>query len=121
MRSWRDCSPHTQCSLHTPCATFGYRRSWQMQSPSVAPFDAGSAARPIEERLERGEVVTFNPCPFILPDESDRTFLLQQHLHAAKKNISYNPQAEAVTGFDYRSDEQEDRLTAILKAFSLHV
>src|SRR5262249_14036682 len=48
----------------------------------------------------------------------ERAFLLEQRLHSSKKNISYNPETEAVTGFAYQSDEQEDRLTDIMKAFA---
>src|SRR5579872_1017775 len=72
----------------------------------------------LAERLERGELITFDPCPFLLPATAERAFLFEQQLHSAKKNISYNPATERVTGFAYRSDAQEDRLTAIMKAFS---
>ena len=34
----------------------------------------------IEERLERGEVVYFESCPFPLPQGEDRAFLLEQTL-----------------------------------------
>jgi hypothetical protein len=75
----------------------------------------------LEERLERGELITFAPCPIALPEGPERDFLFAQQLHSAKKNISYNPETEFVTGFAYHADEQEDRLTAIMKAFSSNV
>jgi len=46
----------------------------------------------VEHRLERGDIVTFAPCPFTLPTGDDRAFLMQQRLHGSThKNISYNP------------------------------
>ena len=45
----------------------------------------------IEHRLERGEIVTFLPCPFALFLGDDLTFLLQQRNGRIHKNISYNP------------------------------
>ena len=34
----------------------------------------------MEERLERGDVVYFPICPFLLPEGDDRRFLLEQQL-----------------------------------------
>ena len=73
----------------------------------------------LEERLERGELVTFSPCPFALPVGEERRFLFNQRLHSSKKNITYGPETDSVTGFAYQSDEQEDRLTSIMKTFAL--
>lgn len=72
----------------------------------------------LQERLERGELVAFSPCPFSLPEGADRTFLFEQRLHSSKKDINYDPETEDVTGFDYQSDAQEDRLVRIMKDFS---
>jgi hypothetical protein len=71
------------------------------------------------ERLEHGELLTFSPCLFALPEGEDRVFLFDQRLHSSKKNISFSPDTDAVTGFAYQSDEQEDRLTSIMKTFAL--
>jgi hypothetical protein len=73
----------------------------------------------LEERLERGEIVTFEPCPFILPSGDDLMFLLQQHLKSsAHKNISYNPVNHSVTSFVYQSRQQAERLQGLLRDFS---
>jgi hypothetical protein len=79
----------------------------------------GNSGGSLAERLERGELVTFAPCPIALPGGEERDFLLSQQLHSSRKNISFNPETEIVTGFAYHSDEQEDRLTAVMKTFSL--
>jgi 3-deoxy-D-manno-oct-2-ulosonic acid (Kdo) hydroxylase len=75
----------------------------------------------LEERLERGDIVTFRPCPFALPSGNDLSFLMQQHLGSAShKNISYNPADHAVTGFTWHTAEQTDRLQGLLRDFSEH-
>jgi hypothetical protein len=70
----------------------------------------------LEVRLERGELITLSPCPFPLPTGQERNYLFDQRLQANKKNISYNPETGAVTGFAGKDGEQE--LTAILKSFA---
>jgi 3-deoxy-D-manno-octulosonic acid hydroxylase-like protein len=73
----------------------------------------------LEERLERGEIVTFEPCPFPLPTGEDLTFLMQQQLKGvAHKNISYNPDTRLVTGFALQSLTQVDQLHRLLGEFS---
>jgi hypothetical protein len=74
----------------------------------------------LEERLERGELLTFHPGPFALPEGKDLAFLFNQRLHSSKKNISFNPETDDLTGFAYHSDEQEDRLALIMRTFALH-
>jgi 3-deoxy-D-manno-oct-2-ulosonic acid (Kdo) hydroxylase len=72
----------------------------------------------LHERLEGGELVSFCPCPFALPEGKERAFLFEQRLHSSKKNISYDPETEEVTGFAYQSDAQEDRLVRIMQTFA---
>ncbi|MBI1831456.1 MAG: Kdo hydroxylase family protein [Planctomycetes bacterium] len=73
----------------------------------------------LEERLERGELITFEPCHFTLPSGDDLAFLMQQQLGgSAHKNISYNPADRAVSGFAMQSPEQADRLQALMSDFS---
>jgi hypothetical protein len=72
----------------------------------------------LEERLERGEIVTFEPCPFALPGGDDLAFLMQQHLKAAAKNISFNPDNGAVSGFVFQSNAQYELLQRLLSEFS---
>lgn len=73
----------------------------------------------LEERLERGEIVTFEPCPFALPAGRDLTFLMQQHLSGVvHKNISYNPATHAVSGFAVQTPQHVGRLQNLLRDFS---
>lgn len=73
----------------------------------------------MEERLERGELIPFTPCPFALPAGDELAFLLQQRLkNAYHKNISYNPGSDSVAGFLLQSPEQTERLRAVLRDFS---
>jgi hypothetical protein len=73
----------------------------------------------IEERLERGEVVYFESCPFPLPQGEDRTFLLEQTLASrAHKNVSYDPQTRKSSGYTHHSAEQSERLRAMLATFA---
>jgi hypothetical protein len=74
-----------------------------------------------QERLERGEIITFAPCPFALPAGDDLNFLLQQRLKGSSKNISYNPVSHAVTGFAEESAEQAARLRDLMRTFSERV
>jgi hypothetical protein len=80
--------------------------------------DAPPPATP-EERLERGEVLVHAEAPFVLPGGDDRAFLLGQRLAARlHKNISYDPSTGRVSGFVRAGEGQEERLRAILGAFS---
>jgi 3-deoxy-D-manno-oct-2-ulosonic acid (Kdo) hydroxylase len=73
----------------------------------------------LEERLERGDIVPFQPCPFALPGGDDLAFLMQQQLKsAAHKNISYNPADHSVSGATWHSSEQANRLQRLLGDFS---
>jgi hypothetical protein len=75
-----------------------------------------------EERLERGEILTFTPCPFTLPAENDLAFLRQQQLKSsAHKNISYNPDDDSVSSFVQHSRQQADRLRGLMHDFSQRV
>jgi 3-deoxy-D-manno-oct-2-ulosonic acid (Kdo) hydroxylase len=74
---------------------------------------------PIEERLERGEVVYYPNCPFPMPQGDDRDFLNRQRLsHRGHKNISYDPPTERVKGGDWKSAADHERLLSILATFS---
>ena len=75
-------------------------------------------ANTLAQRLERGELLVFNPCPFDLPRGGDRDFLCRQELQSAKKNISFNPHDGSVSGFVTQSDDHADRLARILGDFS---
>jgi hypothetical protein len=73
----------------------------------------------LEDRLERGEIITWDSCPIMLPTGDDLAFLLQQHLRSsAHKNISYNPANQAVSSFVQHSQKQADRLRGLMRDFS---
>lgn len=86
-----------------------------MEAPgALPPNDTPSP----EERLERGELLVFAPCPFALPADDDLAFLLGQRLDGVHKNISYNPARATVSGFAESSPDHADRLRGILKRFA---
>jgi hypothetical protein len=87
--------------------------------PLLFPQHTKNQGETLEQRLERGELITFSPCPFALPTEKERACLFDQRLQANKKNISYNPQTDTVTGFAGTNGDQEKQLTSILKTFAL--
>jgi hypothetical protein len=81
-----------------------------------------TTTRLLQERLERGDILTFQPCPFTLAAGADLAFLLQQQLKSsAYKNISYNPANQGISGFVQYSPEQAERLQALMRDFSQHV
>lgn len=76
-------------------------------------------AETLAERLERGEIVTYAVCPFLLPEGEDRQFLFEQRLGGRlHKNISYDPCRETASGFRYRNRKQAERLRDLLGDFS---
>jgi hypothetical protein len=86
-----------------------------METPADLP---PNVCQTMEERLERGELATFTPCPFPLPAGDDLAFLLGQRLRGIHKNIPSNPARETVAGFAPTAAEHGDRLRRILKDFS---
>jgi hypothetical protein len=80
---------------------------------------ASLASSPLEERLERGELVLFPDCPFPLPTDDDRAFLSGQQLASrSHKNISLDPHTGRTAGYRRTSAGQGDRLRRILADFS---
>jgi hypothetical protein len=74
---------------------------------------------PLDERLERGEVVCLPICPFALPVGDDLHFLFAQTLGGRRhKNISYDPHTGTASGFRWHGDEQATRLTSLLANFA---
>lgn len=71
-----------------------------------------------EERLERGEILTFSPCPFALPSGDAHDFLLAQRLKSSlHKHITFNPETGSVGGHLHDSPEQAARMQALLSDF----
>src|SRR5947199_9880785 len=91
-------------------------RTHRPESNAMAP--TCDAQTPLEERLERGEIVTLDPCPFLLPAGGDRDFLLAQRpIGRIHKDISFNPTRNVLTGFRQRSDADASRLHTIPREF----
>lgn len=80
---------------------------------------AGSSASSPAQSLERGEVVYYPVCPFVLPQGEDYELLLAQRLgKRAHKNISYDPNTGKLAGFAWRSSSQMERLRIVFALFS---
>ena len=65
---------------------------------------AAAVPNEIGDALERGDIVKFMPCPVELPSADDLSALrdtLPQQLK--RKNVSYHPEADKVTGLDEHS------------------
>jgi hypothetical protein len=77
--------------------------------------------RRLGERLERGEVIHFPVCPFVLPTGEDRDFLLEQKVGKRHKNISYDPHTGQVGGYAGCSSDRTERLRAVFAGFSSYV
>src|SRR5438876_5679397 len=71
------------------------------------------------EQLEEGNILFFPETPFELP-ENDREFLLgqQQSGAAYHKNIAYRPRQDRLSGFSKHGREDQERLRAIMRAYS---
>src|SRR2546427_9821860 len=71
------------------------------------------------EQLEEGNILFFPKTPFELP-ERDRGFLLSQQQSGAAyhKNIAYRPRQDRLTGFAKHGREDQERLRAIMRAYS---
>jgi hypothetical protein len=73
----------------------------------------------LAETLERGEIVYWPVCPFLLPQGDDLHFLMAQTLGGHRhKNISYDPNTGRAAGFRWHSEQQRDRLRQLLAAFA---
>jgi hypothetical protein len=74
-------------------------------------------ASPLDERLERGEVVSYPACPFPLPEADDRIFLFAQQQGHYHKNISFNPHSSRLSGHCHQSEQNTRRLLELLRTF----
>jgi hypothetical protein len=72
----------------------------------------------LAERLERGAVIHFPTCPFVLPAGEDHDFLLEQRLGKGHKNISYNPHTGKVNGHARGDASRTERLRGLFAGFS---
>src|SRR5437762_4448622 len=83
------------------------------------PRDPEARGRWFCEHLEEGNILFFPKTPFELP-EHDREFLLRQRQSGAAyhKNIAYRPKQDRLTGFSKHGREDQERLCAIMRAYS---
>jgi hypothetical protein len=89
------------------------------QPSTQSPDPSQWSERQIAERLERGEVVHYPICPFQLPQNEERQFLLEQKLASrAHKNISYDPAKDRTAGYRLEDHRQASRLHDLLSTFS---
>src|SRR5438093_350832 len=85
----------------------------------MADRDPPGCATALAERLERGEVIFYQVCPFALPAGDDMKFLLEQQLASrAHKNISYDPSTGKAAGFLRHNAAQAERLRQLLAVFA---
>ena len=71
----------------------------------------------LQEKLETGELVIFNKCPFELPAAEDMEFLRGQKVHEAK-NISYFPSESTIHGYREEHSGDYEMVHRILSQFS---
>lgn len=68
-------------------------------------------------RLERGELICWNICPFPLPTGDDRDLLLRQRLNTVHKNIALDVATGRLTGYRGQPQEQVEWLKVVLERF----
>ncbi len=90
-------------------------------APAASP-EREDRGRSYCEQLEEGNILFFSRTPFTL-SESERDFLLSQQQSGAAyhKNIAYRPQQDRLTGFVKRSEQDQERLRTIMRAYSQRV
>lgn len=76
------------------------------------------ACLPLDERLERGELVVFERCPFPLPAGEDLEFLLACELDGVSKSITLFPDTGLMGGHLPAPPAVEARLKQLLGDFS---
>lgn len=81
-------------------------------------MNADRAAEPLDQRLERGELVYFERCPFPLPTGSDLEFLLSRQLDGHAKSITLFPATGLMGGQQPGTAEETARLKSVLGDFS---
>jgi len=87
----------------------------------VGPAATADRARWLCEQLESGHILFFAETPFELA-QADREFLLSQRQTDAgyHKNVAYRPHEDRLTGSGRASEEDKQRLRAILRDYSDH-
>jgi hypothetical protein len=79
------------------------------------------AGEDCSDALERGRIVQFRECPVALPDAGDQDFLrVGLAAHLRRKNVSYYPDADRVTGLQAPAQVAE-RARRILREHSARV
>jgi hypothetical protein len=73
---------------------------------------------PMDVRLERGELVYFERCPFALPSGADLDYLLAWTLDGHSKSITLFPDTRVMGGQRGSTEEERARLEGLLAEFS---
>src|SRR6185295_8174705 len=84
--------------------------------PSATPATQSSSTLLLAERLERGELVLFERCPFPLPAGDDLEFLLTRTVSEAK-SITYLRDNSVLHGHLAAQSGDDARLTGLLRDF----
>ncbi len=77
-----------------------------------------TSSLPLDERLERGELVVLDRCPFALPVGDDLRFLLSRELDGISKSITLFPASGLMGGNRPESRAEVARLKGLLAEFS---
>lgn len=73
------------------------------------PLDPPLHGTSLEARLERGQLLSFDACPFALPADADQELLQQLRLFGAKE-IAFDPARERLWGHEPLPSADEQRL-----------
>ncbi len=87
-------------------------------STAESPMNAAVTADRLDQKLERGELVFFEKCPFPLPTGSDLEFLLARQLDGHSKSITLFPATGLMGGQQPGTADDTARLEAVLRDFS---
>jgi hypothetical protein len=71
----------------------------------------------MQNKLEMGELIFFNKCPFPLPETEDLEFLMAQKVYEAK-SVSFFPDSGLIHGYRGDSIDDDVRVRNILAQFS---
>jgi hypothetical protein len=75
---------------------------------------AQSSVAGIAEQLERGAILTFQPCPFVLPQREELALLCAQRLEPLQSCMSYDGRSSRVRGNVPQASADAARLRAAL-------
>jgi len=122
-----DLSHEAMIAVHATYASLRADRTRNLLNPrpgsayvstEESPMNAAVTRDPLDQQLERGELVFFEKCPFPLPTGSDLEFLLARQLDGHSKSITLFPATGLMGGQQPGTAEDTARLKAVLEDFS---